>query len=160
MISIERVCKQEAEAAQQRGSLHMPGFYFLFPGRATFPKSTSTRAGALFLQSRFQRKLPLVPLFSQLSSSPAWHSYLRVPIASSLQSRTIFHTKLRLFVPRPQNGSETLTKMCCLRKLCCSEVRKQLPLGVYPAPLQSKRTLVSQSLQLQCKFWHFHGKCW
>lgn len=128
MISIERVCKQPGRrrGPHTRGSLHKLAFYFLFPGRAAFPKSTSARAGALLLQSQFQRKLPLVPPFSRLSLSPAWHSFPRVPIVSSSQSRMIFHTKPRLFVPRPQNELETLTKMCWLSELCCGEVKKQL----------------------------------
>lgn len=118
----------------------MPGFYFLFPGRATFPKSTSARAGALLLQSRFFfqkfRFQTLVPLFSPLSSPPAWYSFLRLPTASSLKSQTIFHPKAKLFVLRPQNGLGTLTNMCWLRELWCRQ--EAIALGVYPTPLQSR----------------------
>lgn len=62
-----------------------------------------------------------------------------------LTIQTIFHTKPRLFVPRPQNYFETLTRMCWLRKLCWSEVKKQLPLAVYPAPCPSSRHLSPNS---------------
>lgn len=68
-----------------------------------------------------------------------------------LTTQTIFHTKPRLFVPRPPNYLGTLTKICWLRKLCWSEVKKQLPLAV--CPLTSKQqTLVSQPLQLPWKW--------
>lgn len=67
-----------------------------------------------------------------------------IPQGSSslfLPMQTIFHTKPRLFVARPQNYLETLAKMCWLRKLCWSEVKKQLPLAVCPAALPSNRHL-------------------
>jgi len=160
MISIDRVCKQP----EQRRRLHTRevlctglAFTFFFQNELHFPKAHHKRKSPA---PAIQISEKITPLFSQLSSSPAWHSLLRVLTASSLQSRTIFHAKARLSIPRPQNDLETLTKLCWLRKLCCSEGKKPLPLGVHPAPLQRKRTLVPQSLQLQCKFWHLHGKCW
>lgn len=163
MISIERVCKQPEWRRRQHTREALCtclAFTFFFQDELHFPKAHQQGQGLCFCNPDFRGKLCLVPPFSQLSSSPAWYSFLRVSIASSPQSRTIFHTKPRLFVPRPENDLKTLTKMCWLRKLCCSEVKKQLPLGVYSAPLQSKQTLVSQSLQLHCKFWYLHGKYW
>lgn len=67
-----------------------------------------------------------------------------IPQGSSslfLTTQTIFHTNPRLLVPRPQNYMETLTKMCWLRKIYWSEVKKQLPLAVCPAPFSSSRHL-------------------
>lgn len=148
MISIERVCKQP----ERRRRLHTRealctclAFTFFFQDELHFPKAHQQGQGPCSRNPDFRENYPFVPPFSQMSSSPTWHSFLRVPTVSSLQSRTIFHPKAKLFIPRPQNDLGTLTKVCPLRKLCCSAVKKQLPLGVYPAPLQSTRTIVCQS---------------
>lgn len=74
-----------------------------------------------------------------------------------LTTQTIFHTKPRLFVPRPQNYLGTLTKICWLRKLCWSEVKKQLPLAVCPLHFQAADTCLptpAASLKMGT------GKCW
>lgn len=115
----------------------MLGFYF-FQDELHFPKAHQQGQGPCSCYLDFRGWLLLVPPF------PSSACLELIPQGSNslfLTIQTIFHIKPRLFVPRPQNYFETLTKMCWLGKLCWSEVKKQLPLAVYPAPCPSSRHL-------------------
>lgn len=143
MISIERVCKQP-ERRQRLHTREAPcsclAFAFSFQDEQHFPKAHQQGQGPWSCYLDFRGWLLPVPAFP----SSAYLLLELIPQGSNslfLTIQTIFHTKHRLLVPRPQNYMEALTKMCWLRKICWSEVKKQLPLAFCPAPISSSRHL-------------------
>lgn len=143
MISMERVCKQPTRR-QRLHTREAPCFYFPFSRTSYISQKhvSNGRGSASAMQpvKIFQRKFPPGLPFSQLSPCPGCDFCLRSPKHSSRAGQVFMINPKFLFKYLKMAWKHWL-RCSGLRNLQCKEVKKQLPLAVYPAPLQSTPSL-------------------
>lgn len=130
----------EAEAAHQRGSLLLLSFSRTSYISQKHVSNSRGSASAMQPVKIFQRKFPPGLPFSQLSPCPGCDFCLRSPKHSSRAGQVFMINPKFLFKYLKMAWKHWL-RCSGLRNLQCKEVKKQLPLAVYPAPLQSTPSL-------------------